>query len=253
MSEQDRDLGPQPSGGGRRRGWTAARLCVLIAILAGLVVFLVLPNGSSAPRRTAARCASTTSVPEVRRVPAKELGALREAVSRVLPERAGRLYEEGAVTARIAWTDERPSPPTVSPAASRPAGYEMRWNAPNGVDILGDVLVFSTPARAQRFLTLASSTFCHGTATQVAAPRPPAGRNLAWVNPDGLLQADLFIARGTHVYRVTEASGGGPTARSAQEAVRPDAGLARVFATINVLACLLPAADCTRVPSATTA
>ena len=250
MSEQDGDLGPQPSGGGRRRGWTAARLGLLLAVLAGLVVFLVLP-GSSAPKRTAVAC--RTSFPEVRGVSAAQLGDLREAVSRVLPQRAGRLYEEGAVTARVAWSDEQPSAPAVSPTAQRPGGYEMRWNAPNGIDIVGDVLVFSTPERAQRFLAIASSKVCHGASTQLAAPRPPGGRNLAWVNPDGLVQADLFMARGTHVYRVAEALSASPTVHSPREAVRPSEGLARVFATINVLACLLPAANCTQVPNGTTA
>jgi hypothetical protein len=253
MSEQDGDLGPQPAGGGRRRGWMAARLVVLLAILAALVVFLVLPSGSSAPRRTAARCKGATRVPEVSRVAASEIGALREAVSRVLPQRAGRLYEEGTVTARIAWNDEKPSPPALSPAERRPGGYEMRWYAPNGVDIVGDVLVFSTPARANRFLALASSAACRGSAAQLAAPRPPAGRNLAWVNPSGVLQADLFMARGTHVYRVAEASDGAPRVRSPRERIRPNAALARVFATINVLACLLPEAHCTRVQNGTTA
>jgi hypothetical protein len=222
-------------------GWSAARLGILLAILAALVVYLTLPGGSA--RHSAARCVAAKRVPEVKRVRASALGELRETVARVLPQRVGRLYEEGTVRASVAWTDENPAPPAVSPRAPRPASYEMRWWAPNGDDVVADVLVFKTPARAQRYLALAASTHCRDQATTQAAPRPPQGRNLTWLNPEGALQADLFLARGTRVYRIADA----PAGRSPED-VRSSGGLGRAFATIDVLACLLPSADCTRVP-----
>jgi hypothetical protein len=246
MSDQEGDQGPQRPAGRRRPGWTAVRLGVLLAILAGLVLYLTLPGGAT--KRSAAACVAAKGVPEVEKVRASALGELRETVARVLPQRVGRLYEEGTVRASVAWTDDNPEPPALSPHERRPAGYEMRWWAPNGDDIVADVLVFKTPARASRYLALASSTRCREKASQQAAPRPPEARNLAWLNPETVLQADLFMARGARVYRVADA----PAGRSAEE-IRKSGGLAHAFATIDVLACLIPAANCTRVPNGTTA
>ena len=120
----------------------------------------------------------------------------------------------------------------------------MRWWAPNGDDIVADVLVFKTPATAPR----ATSRWprARAAASRRASRRrlrPPQGRNLSWLNPEGVLQADLFMARGARVYRIADA----PAGRSPEE-IRESGGLAHAFATIDVLACLLPSADCTRVP-----
>jgi hypothetical protein len=215
---------------------------VLLGVLAVLIVYIALPGGEQ--RGSATGCVAARRVPEVRNVTPSAVAGLRESVAKVLPQRVGRLYEEGTVRAPVAWTDENPSPPGVSPHAPRPGGYEMRWWAPNGDDVVADVLVFETAARAQRFLALASGVRCREKATAQATARPPQGRNLSWLNPDGALQADLFLARGTHVYRVADAPAG-----SSPEAVRTSGGLGRAFATIDLLACLLPAAHCTRVPN----
>jgi hypothetical protein len=245
MSDQDGDQGPQRPPGGRRLGWTAVRLGVLLAILAALVVYLTLPGGAT--HGIAARCVAAKAAPEVKQVPASQVGALRETVARVLPQRVGRLYEEGTVRASVAWTDAEPAPPALSPHEPRPAGYEMRWWAPNGDDVVADVLVFKTPAHAQRYLALASSTRCREQASQQPAPRPPLARNLSWLNPERVLQADLFMARGPRVYRIADAPAG-----SSPQDVRTSGGLGRAFATIDVLACLLPSANCTRVPNGVT-
>ena len=245
MSDRDGDQGPQRRSGRRRLGWTAARLGVLLAILAALVVYLTLPGGAA--HRSAAGCIAAKSVPEVKRVRASEVGGLRETVARVLPQRVGRLYEEGTVKASVAWTDAEPAPPALSPHEPRPAGYEMRWWAPNGDDVVADVLVFRTPAHAQRYLALASGTHCRDQASRQPALRPPQGRNLSWLNPERVLQADVFMARGARVYRIADA----PAGRSPED-VRTSGGLARAFSTIDLLACLIPSAGCTRVPNGTT-
>ncbi len=74
-----------------------------------------------------------------------------------------------------------------------------------------------------------------------AVPSPPLARSLSWLNPDGAAQADVYFARGSRVYRLADAPAG-------QERGKLDrAALSRAFATIDVLACLLPGAHCTTV------
>jgi hypothetical protein len=242
MTDLDADQGPRRTG----RPWRAVRLGVLLAILAALVIYVVASPGD-APRVSASRCVAATRVPEVQQVAPGALGGLREAVARVLPQRVGRLYEEGTVRAAVAWTDEEPAPPATSPRAPRPGGYEMRWWAPNGDDVVADVLVFSSPARAERFVALASSARCRDQASHGLAARPPLAQNLSWLNPDGALQADVFVARGARVYRIADAPAG-----TSPEQVRTSGGLGRAFATIDVLACLLPSAHCIQVPNGVT-
>ncbi len=222
------------------------RLGVLVLLLAGLVVYVVARPGRQA-RSSAARCVPQTLVPEVRQVPPGTLGGLREAVTRALPQRVGRLYEEGTVNAVVAWTDQEPAPPATSPHALRPAGYEMRWWAPNGDDVVADVLVFGSQSQAQRFVAVAASRRCRLQAKSGLASRPPEARNLSWLNPDGALQADVFLARGKRVYRIADAPAG-----SSPGEVRSSGGLGRAFATIDVLACLLPSAHCEQVPNGVT-
>jgi hypothetical protein len=162
----------------------------------------------------------------------------------VLPQRVGRLYEEGTIVAASAWTDEEPSPPPVSARTGRPAGYEMRWWAPNGDDIVADVLVFENPRSAERFAELAASPHCHPNAHHGPAPQPPHGRNLSWRNPDGVVQADIFMVRGSRVYRIADA----PAGKRLADLARAD-GLTQTFFTIDTLACLLPGAHCTTRPA----
>ena len=190
------DREPQQEGRRRWRARPAVRLGVLLVVVAGLVAFVVLRPGKQA-HSNASRCVPASRLPEVRQVPPSELGGLRGAVTRALPQRVGRLYEEGTVKAAVAWTDEEPAPPATSPHALRPAGYEMRWWAPNGDDVVADVLVFASQAKAQRYVSVAASKRCRLQARSGAASRPPEARNLSWLNPDGALQADVFLARGT--------------------------------------------------------
>jgi hypothetical protein len=215
----------------------------LLTCLAAAAVIAVTRSHSS-PHQSASRCIGAVSVPEVERVSPNEVGGLREDVARALPQRVGRLYEEGTVRSTVAWSDEEPAPPAISPSARRPAGYEMRWWAPNGDDVVADVLVFSSQDRARQYLALASGARCHDHAARGLPLHPPLAHNLSWLNPDGALQADVFFARGARVYRLADAPAG-----SSPEEVRTGGALDHAFATIDVLACLLPSAHCTPAPA----
>jgi hypothetical protein len=241
MSDFDGDERPR-----RRR--SRRRLWVLVVVLmtclaAGAVIAAT--RSPSTVKQSASRCIGATSLPEVELVEPKAIGGLREAVARALPQRVGRLYEEGTVRSSVAWSDEEPAPPAISPKARRPGGYEMRWWAPNGDDVVADVLVFSSEGEARRYLALASSARCHDQAARGLALHPPLAHNLSWLNPDGALQADVFFARGARVYRIADAPAG-----SSPEEVRTRGGLDHAFATIDVLACLLPSAHCAPAPAA---
>jgi len=240
MRDSDGDERPRRQRG-KRRLWVLV-VVLLTSLAAG--VLIAATRSHSSVRQSASRCIGATSVPEVARVAPQEIGGLREDVARALPQRVGRLYEEGTVRSSVAWSDEEPAPPATSPQARRPAGYEMRWWAPNGDDVVADVLVFASDGQAKSYLALASSARCHDQATRGLALHPPLARNLSWLNPDGALQADVFFARGARVYRITDAPAGSSPAE-----VRSGGGLDHAFATIDVLACLLPSAHCTPAPA----
>jgi hypothetical protein len=212
------------------------RLGALLGVLAGLAAYLA--SGGAGGSRRASACVGQQGAPEVEQVAPGKLSPLREQLARLVPQRAAQLYEEGTVLAASAWTDEEPAPPAVSPTALRPAGYEMRWWAPNGDDVVADVLVFADAARAQRFLALASSTRCRRNASPQGATSPPLARNLSWLNPEGVAQVDVFFARGARVYRIADAPSG-----QASGAARPGS-LTRALLSIDTLACALPGAHC---------
>jgi len=239
-----RDHHPDPAvdlparAGGTQLRRRPARLALLLACLVALAAYLLLSRVlNTSP--TAAACPSGEAG-EVVRVAPSGLSALRAAVMGVMPQRLGRLYEEGTVLAANAWSDNEPSPPPLSPTAPRPAAYEMRWWAPNRDDIVADVFVFANARAAQRFMQRAVSTRCRASAQHEPAPRPAQAHNLAWINPEGHPQADVFINRGARVYRVADVP-------SAAVASKPTiARLGRAFYTIDTLACLLPDAGCAR-------
>ncbi len=228
--------------GPRRRRLRAARLGVLLGILAGLIAYLALP-GSSGPHGVAG-CAAETGAPQVLKLSASGISSLRDDVARAIPQRVARLYEEGTIKAVSAWTDEEPAPPPVNPRAPRSGGYEMRWWAPNGDDIVADELEFANEQTAARFMQLAASTRCRSHVATEQAPAPPLASNVSWLNPDGAAQADVYLRRANRVFRVADAPAG---QRGGQ--TRPGS-LRRAFATIDTLACLLPHAHCTRGSSA---
>lgn len=205
-------------------------LALFSACLAALVVYLALP-GAGAP--ALASCAGRA--PDVAQVAPQGLGALREAVAGVLPERLGRLYEEGPVPSATAWREQRPEAPSVSPGRRRPGGYEMRWWAPDGDDVVADVFVFADSRAAARYAALAASVQCRRGAREQPIERPARARAISWVNPTGTHEVDLYLTSGSRVYRVADA----PTVSA-----RFGPHLERALQTIEILACLLPDAGC---------
>jgi len=225
---------------GRSRTRRPPMTGVLGVFVAGALAAVLLGCGGQRSARRLTACAGENA-PKVQTVAAQELSRLRSSVVRVLPQRVGRLYEEGTIEGSNFWTDANPSGPTVSPTARRPGGYEMRWWAPNGDDLVADVLVFANPATAAHFMEQAAGARCGHVALASNASRPPQARNLAWLNPDHVAEADVYLARGSRVYRVADAPSG---------QIRGDLSPARIRRTlslINTLACLLPEAHCSSV------
>jgi len=231
--------GADPQTRAPRRSRVSERLTALLALLAcvfGLLVYLV-SGGSSRSDTSASSCPSASS-PEVVSVNPSALGPLRASVARVLPGRIGRLYEEGPVVSGAAWSDDLPLAPALSPTALRPASYEMRWWSPNRDDIVADVFVFADAATAQRFSERALSTRCRRSGSEAPSGHLAQAGNLTWSNPEGFVQADVYLTRGNRVYRVAAvpavAKGHSLSARR----------LGRAFYTIDALACLIPQAGC---------
>jgi hypothetical protein len=221
----------------RTRAARLARHCTPWAALLGICAYLLLGCGHSAPKAAAVSCFDG-STPRVAEVPAHSLDALRASVLRVLPQRVGRLYEEGTARASYVWTDEDPAPPPVSARALRPAGYEMRWVAPNSDDVRATALLFPTAKQARRFMALAASARCRTHGFQGISARPPLSRNVAWINPHGVAEADVYLLRGRRVYRVGDL----PASQRSDQPAGTD--LSRSFFTVDALACLLPGAHC---------
>jgi hypothetical protein len=234
-----------PDRGATRRGARrdALRLGVVLGLLAAAALALILrgPLRSGSGASSASACSGQLGAPQARRVQAHEQGALREDVARVVPQRVARLYEEGSIETAGAWTDEEPAGPPVSASATRPGGYEMRWWAPNGDDLVADVWQFADAGRARRFVAMASSVHCRRDASRVVTQTPPSAADLTWLNPDDAAQADVFIRQGARVYRVADAPAGQHGGRIVPGALR------RALATIDALACLLPHVRCARV------
>lgn len=203
------------------------------------MLYLVATPGSilrSASGGSFSGCPSE-GVPRVLNVSAGYMSGLRKTVARVLPLRIGRLYAEGTVTASYAWSDNSPSPSPPTPGTPRPAGYEMRWWAPDNDDIVADVLVFATASKAREFVKRASSVRCRNASKQAPASWPPRASNLRWDNPDGVAQADVLFARGSRAFRVSDVPAGEPR-------IKARTNLRRAFLVVDDLACLLPEADC---------
>ena len=214
-----------------------------LACLVGLIVYLVVIDVAGDVPTGSAACPSA-GAPEVVSLTPAALSPLRGQVAAVLPQRVGRLYEEGTVTAASAFSDAEPAPPPLSSTALRPGGYEMRWWAPNRDDIAADVFVFRSPAAAQRFLQRAVDPRCRPSGQQMSALKPFQAHNLAWINPDGFAQADVFFARGSRVYRVSDVPVGAKPQSVTLAQLQP------TLDTVDALSCLLVEAHCSTVREA---
>jgi hypothetical protein len=225
-----------------RSGWRASqriRLALLLTCCAALALWLAFARTGALGHAAAGVLCPAAGAPRVVQVTAAELGELRASVARALPDRIGRLYEEGTAEGADFWSDDSPSPPPAIAATPRSGGYELRWWAPNRDDVVADVLLFRDPAQAREFLAHAASPRCRAGIARAAGARWPSGaRNLRWVNPDAFAQADVMFVRGRRVYRVAVVQPG----RAARAPTTAD--LRRAFRAVDTLACLLPAAAC---------
>lgn len=223
-----------------REGRTLALLlCVLVSVGAYALVTRVFDSSSSSSVTVANACLGGHK-PQVQDVSPQVLGALRESVARVLPERFGHLYEEGTVESANAWNDDNPVGPPVPIAKPRSGGYEMRWWAPSGDDIAADAFQFKSSGEAQTFAARATSSYCRPTGQARGAPQPSGSRNLTWINPDNAREVDVYVTRGTRVYRVVDVPPGQRHGRATTTQ------LAHALITVDSLACLLPEANCAR-------
>ena len=185
--------------------------------------------------------------PEVESIPAQNLASLRNAVTRIMPPRVGRVYEAGTITTSNLWTDNQPLQPSSSSSVARsvPAAYEMRWWAldreGNEDDVVADVFEFDTHRQAQDALLRAASPRCRRDGEAHAARLLPGASNLYWVNPDNAQQWDVLFVRDRRLYRLGDVPGDYPPPTGAAQ--RRLVGL-RAENTVNVLACALPDAAC---------
>lgn len=228
------------------------RLPALLVCLAALVLYLLAGRtgglglgadvGQTHTNGAWASGCPARSAPQVASVAPTSLAALRADVGRVMQGRHGRMYEAGIVTSENAWSDNSPQPVSgVSLKGTRvPDAYEMRWWALNGDDVVADVFGFAQASQARDFFQRASSARCRPASSQAEVSLPPDARDLIWRNPDNVIQADVYLLRGNHVYRIGDVSSqrSGPTLRRRER---------RAFVTVDVMACALPEANC-RLP-----
>lgn len=174
-----------------------------------------------------------------------ELTQLRATLIGAMARAGGRRYQGGPAQPTTFWTDD--SAQTIASARERagtwPAGYEIRQWSSAGNDVAADVFRFRTPAQARALFDAASAARCHehGKVAPAFSFSPPDARNLVWVNPDAALQADVFLLRGSTVYRVAVVRGRHSPAPRSASSPRPT-----TIEIANGLACAMPGAGCAR-------
>lgn len=220
---------------------------LLLGLLAALVVYVLATRTEAldtAAGTTAGVGAGTAvgcraqSTPSVETVSSATLRGLREDLRGVMFDRGRRLYEQGVVASSYAWSDDEPGKRMSLPPGPRdPGGYELRWWAADGDDVVADVFVFAGTGQAHDFFEQASSTRCRPSSVALTASSPPGGRDLAWRNPDRFAQEDVYLLRGPRVYRVSVVrAGAGPSITPADRS--------SALSLVNGLACALPGAAC---------
>jgi hypothetical protein len=182
--------------------------------------------------------------PEVTSIPIRDLAQLHGQLSRIMPERVGRVYERGPISTANLWTDNEPpgSPPH---GTSAPAAFEVRWWALNRDgdedDVVADVLEFATEREAEDTLALAGSARCRRNGAARAARLPAGGREIVWRNPDNAWQRDVMFVRGRRLYRVSDVPPGLLAATGPRRSSRE---WRMAGTTAQALACALPDALC---------
>ncbi len=228
-----------------------ARLPVLLICLAALLLYVVVDkphffgtgvtDGEISATGIWAHGCPSNDAPEAEQINRTQLSELRTATNRVMRGRHGRVYEVGIVNTDVVWSDNSPQPGTAAfrRAARVPAAYEMRWWAPDKDDVVADIFLFLRSSEAGEFFDRASSPRCRMGSSSGEVVRPLNARDLAWVNPDHVLEQDVFLVRGRRVYRIVDVP---PMSRYLRN--KTAQGLGATFDIINELACGLPLSGC---------
>lgn len=224
---------------------TAIRLVGLLLCL-GVLVFVLVAKavGGGAGKSSGGFSACVPRLPSPTTVDFAELVKLRATLLEPMARAGGRHYEGGMAAPGALWSDA--SPQTIAAARGEggtwPAGYEIRQWSSAGDDVTADVFRFRTPAQARELFDAASAARCHERGKAAPGFSPPGARWLVWMNPDAALQADVFLLRGSTVYRVAVVRGRHSSAASNRRPTTIMIGAS--------LACALPAAGCAKAPLA---
>jgi hypothetical protein len=197
---------------------TAVRLVGLLLCL-GVLVFVLIARagGGGAARPSDSGSACVGRLPSPATIDFAELVRLRATLLGVMTLVGGRRYEGGAAAPAAFWSDASPQPITATrgEGGTWPASYEIRQWSSIGDDVVADAFRLGTPAQARALFDAASSERCHEHGKAAPAASPPRARDLVWVNPDAVLQADVFLLRGSAVYRLAVVRGRRSPAQSA--------------------------------------
>jgi hypothetical protein len=149
------------------------------------------------------------------------------------------VYEQGIVTGDAAWSDMEPGNGGVPVAGSSPAGFEMRWWiwTWGWNDVVADVFLFEDASAAAAYMDLASGIDCRSNTMAEPAGAPVGARYLEWSNPFNLAQQDVFLRRGSRVYRVSVVQ---PGVGAKVSKPKREAG----FELVSEIACGLPKSGC---------
>lgn len=221
-----------------------ARLAFLLAVLAGVAAYgvpRIIANasaGTSPPGTSARPCSpvvpslAKATIPEIERT-ADYYAGLYALLGR------GRLDVWGLQEPSAAWADNPPGSVSLPHLVLVDAGFEMRWWSPAGDHLGASLFAFPDSRSAEEYVSEASSSRCRMAAVSGAVSQPSGARALVWENPEGYLQADVYFARGSVVYRLA-AVGSGPQGERPTRADAP-----QLLRVADGLACALTHAGCT--------
>ncbi len=221
-------------------------LAAVVALLSTRTAWLGLEGGGAqAGAAPFADGCPGRRVPEVARTATRDLPALRDVLSPIMPPRVGRVYEAGTINSANLFTDDEPE---AARGSSAPASYEVRWWALDRDggedDVVAGVLEFASESEADDALALATSPHCHGARSRAAARalRFPAGASeLTWLNPDRVWERDVMFVRANRLYRVADVPPGLLTITPPEQSRLE---WQRAALTARKLACALPGARC---------
>ena len=227
------------------------RLVFLLVLLAGVLVVRFEHVFEPGDEATAGPTCPSVEVPPVVAAEPERLAGFEADLERAISTWAARMpekskplvYERGVVTGAAAWTDMEPGTGGVPTSGTPFAGFEMRWWTWTWGwnDVVADVFLFEDASAAAQYVGLASSTECRRNTMQEAASAPPGARYLEWSNPFDFAQQDVFLRRGSRVYRVSVVQ---PGVGSKTSKARREAG----FRLVGEIACGLPKSGCAPSP-----